>query len=183
MMSMLTGPEAWARVRAVAFAFENFTELPPASNRGQVVDRLQSFCGLDPTDANPWCACAVYYAGYYGLYDPTTKKSAWPCLKTAGCAQLGAWASEHKILRTTPQEGDIFLLWYPKLERFAHTGFVINKASALTWGTLEGNTSKPGDTNPATIREGWGWFSRTRTFGERDRFVRWTDLLPAPVLA
>lgn len=172
----MSGIALWPRVRAVAFAFRDFTELPPNSNRGQVVDRLQSFVGLDPKSANPWCACAVSYAGYYGLYDPVSKKSAWPLPLTAGCVVLAEFAAKHEVLYATPQEGDVFLIWHAELNRFAHTGFVVSPAGAA-WNTIEGNTSKPGDTNPATQREGWGWFSRVRTFGPKDRFIRWADLL------
>jgi hypothetical protein len=169
--------EAWPRVRAVAYAFRNFTELPPASNRGQVVDRLQEFAGLDPKGANPWCACAVYYAGFHGLLDPIAGASAWPLPKTASCALLGQFARAKGVLVAEPAEGDVFLLFYPKLKRFAHTGFVIGRNADGSWRTLEGNTSKPGDTNPATQREGWGWFERSRRFGVEDRFIRWLPLL------
>lgn len=173
----MPGAAAWPRVRAVAYSYQNFTELPPASNRGQVIDRFQAFTGLDPKQGNPWCACFVYYAGYFGLFDPVTKHSAWPLPKTAGCAALGEFGAAHKILVATPEEGDVFLIWYAAKSRFAHTGFVIGKNTDGTFRTLEGNTSKPGDTNPETMREGWGAFERTRTFAEKDRFLNWTALL------
>lgn len=167
----------WLQVRSVALSYRDFTELPPATNRGQVVDRFQAFVGLDPKAGSPWCAAFVYYAGYWGLYDPLAAKSAWPLPKTAGCAVLGEFAAKRAVLDTHPEVGDVFLLYYDKLKRFAHTGFILGRQADGSWLTLEGNTSKPGDTNPATQREGWGVFGRSRAFGAADRFIRWTSLL------
>lgn len=168
----------WHRVRAVAYAFEGFTEQPPGSNRGQVVDRLATATGYAAKDAVPWCACLVYYAGWRGLYDPVSRKSAWPLPKTGGCAALGEFAEAKGVLLepTRAQVGDVFLVWYESLGRFAHTGFLIYGREDGSWTTLDGNTSKPGDTNPATAREGWGTFERTRTLKAADRVIRWTDL-------
>jgi hypothetical protein len=78
------------------------------------------------------------------------------------------------------QSGDVFLVWYTfadGTQRFGHTGFLIHRNEDGSWVTLEGNTSKPGDTDPATAREGWGVFQRNRVLKEKDAVVRWIDLL------
>lgn len=171
----------------MAYAFQNFTELPPSSNRGQVVDRFVKHVGLDPKGAYAWCAAYVYYCGWYGLYDPVSDKSVWPLPKTAGCYALGRFAEQRGVLKPSAeaQAGDVFLVWYVfrdkagnvTEQRFGHTGFLVHKNADGSWMTLEANTSKPGDTNPATAREGWGVFQRTRVLKERDRVIRWSQLL------
>jgi hypothetical protein len=177
MADKLVSQTLWFRVRAVAYAFKDFTEQPANTNRGQVVDRFVKFVGLDPNGAYAWCAAAVYYCGYWGLYDSVSKKSAWPLKKTAGCKELGAFAEARGILMTEPEPGDVVLVWYEKYGRFAHTGFLVSKNADGSWTTLEGNTTMPGDTNPETAREGWGFFEKKRVLKPKDRFVRWTALL------
>jgi hypothetical protein len=167
----------WFRVRAVAHAFKDFTEMPPNTNRGQVVDRFVSFVGLDPKGGFAWCLASVYYCGYWGLFDPISAKSAWPLKKTAGCQDLADYAKAKKVLMDTPEEGDVFLVWYASKKRFAHTGFLISKNSDGSWNTIEGNTTKPGDDNPETAREGWGMFSKKRVLKPGDKFVRWMALV------
>jgi hypothetical protein len=159
------------RFRAVAYAFRDFTEQPPNTNRGQVVDRFLEFTGYDPKDNVPWCACYVYYCGYWAFYDHVSKKSAWPLPKTGGCAVLGSWAKKKEVLMTEPQPGDVFLTWYASKGRFAHTGIVVGPNPAGGWITIEGNTSGAGS------REGWGVFERVRHFKKDDRFIRWTGLV------
>lgn len=172
------GLALWPRVRAVAYSFRDFTE--QSTNQGQVVDRFIAHVGLNPTGKWPWCAAYVFYVGYYGLFDPVSQKSAWPLPKTAGCKELGVFAERKGILKEEAQAGDVFLAWYTFKDqpaRFAHTGFLIHRNPDGSWLTLEGNTSKPGDTDPKTAREGWGVFQRTRVLKPKDRAIRWTDLL------
>lgn len=66
-----------------------------------------------------------------------------------------------------PKVGDIGLLYFPKMGRFAHTFFVTDPPDATgRWGTIEGNTSGGGS------REGWGVFRQRRLFKSQDRFIR-----------
>lgn len=150
-------PEVEA-VLGAARALRFVREEPPGSNAGQAVEAFLQLTGLGK--GQPWCAAYVAWVGVAALGE------RWPLPRTASCYQLGEFAREWSTLLTTPAPGDVFLLWYPKLNRFAHTGFV------TAAGTLEGNTSGGGS------REGWGVFERTRTWGERDRFIRWRDLIP-----
>jgi hypothetical protein len=146
-------------VLAAARALRFVREEPKSSNRGQGVEAIQRSTGNGPGD--PWCASYVTYCGVAAI------GQAWPLPASGSCASLGRYAEEHGLLVTGPPErGDVFLLWYPKLDRFAHTGFCTDS----TGTTLEGNTGQKGE------REGWGVFERTRTFGENDRFIRWRSL-------
>lgn len=163
---------AVARVTAAAMATVGLNE-QGGPNCGQFVETVLKFCGLGK--GYPWCAAYVSYIGTKAL-TPVGGKSAWPLPKTAGCAVLGDFAAKHDLLRTRPAPGDVFLVYFPKLKRFAHTGFIVGNVQELSDGrweatTIEGNTSDNGS------REGWGTLKRQRKFGPNDRFVRWTDLL------
>lgn len=142
-------------------------EEPKNSNRGQAVEAFLARVGLKPGD--PWCAAAVSYIG------DTLYGERWPLPMTGGCATLGDAAKRLKVLHQTPEAGDVFLVYFPKLRRLAHTGFVLEvqseKNGATTCRTWEGNTNDGGS------RDGYGMFERTRTFGPNDRFIRWRDAL------
>jgi hypothetical protein len=153
---------------AVCGAFQNLTE-QGKDNHGQIVEWFLKFVGLDP--GNPWCAAYVSYCGFHALKDPVTLKSSWPLTLTGGCAVLGEAAKKLGVLMDEPEAGDLFLLYYPKLGRFAHTGAVRSVTGTLAGLTMEGNTSGGGS------REGWGCFARERQFAARDRFIRWKNLL------
>lgn len=146
------------------------SEVPPNSNAGPFVEPLLKKVGLAKGD--PWCAADVYDIGTIA-FDGTTL--VWPLPRTGGCAILGEYAAKHNVLVSTPEVGDVFLLW-EKVEgvyRFAHTGFVrsIVDAATKTCGTTEGNT------NSAASREGWLHAEKTRVFKPEDRFIRWVNLL------
>lgn len=131
------------------------------SNRGQAVEAFLAFVGLAP--GNPWCAAFVAYVGR-AVLDTT-----WPLPRVGGCASLGEAAVARGLLRDSPKVGDIFLMYSPTHQRFNHTGFVTSVSSSGQCGTVEGNTNAGGSP------EGTGVFERTRTFGPRDRFIRWTE--------
>ena len=146
-------------VLRVAASQVNVTECPPNSNAGLKVEEYLSSVGL--AKGNPWCAAFVYWVGRFAL------GAKWPLPKTGGCATLGDHATAHGLMALKPQAGDVFLIYFPSLKRFAHTGFVVS-VEGTTCTTIEGNTSGAGS------REGWGVFQRTRTLGTKDRVIRWT---------
>lgn len=151
-----------AALRAIRFVKEQ----PPGSNRGQGVEAMQQLVSISP--GSPWCAACVAWAGQSAL----GKK--WPLPLTGGCAALGDFAKQKKVLMPTPQVGDVFLLYFPSLKRFGHTGFITGQAEGSAWTTIEGNAADP---SQPSSREGYGVFQRTRTFGASDRFIQWTALL------
>lgn len=165
----MTRAEAVARLIGAMEALEGVAEEPKGSNSGTMVERFLKAVGLKRGD--PWCAAVVADAGKRALRDPVTKKSTWPLPMTGGCAYLHSWAAQRKVLRETPQVGDVFLLWYPSKGRMAHTGIITAVLPDGSCMTLEGNTSD------GKSREGWGLLSHHRTFGAKDRFIRWTDLI------
>jgi hypothetical protein len=84
------------------------------------------------------------------------------------------------VLRNVPAEGDVFLLYSPKLRRFAHTGVVVSvdqcigsaRDAVYVCTTLEGNTNEDGS------REGRMTLRKTRRFSPAngDQFIHWPDV-------
>lgn len=146
-------------VLAAARALRFVREEPRNSNSGQAVAAFLKRVGLGT--GYPWCAAFVSYVGdaAYG--------KAWPLPLTAGCAALGEAAKAKGTLVNTPLPGDVFLVWFPKLGRFAHTGFIVSVGKGKVHQCIEGNTNDGGS------RDGWGVFERPRTFGPKDKFIRW----------
>ena len=149
-----------ATARSLLFVREE----PRNSNKGQAVEAFLKVTGLG--GGYPWCAALIAWCGQAAF------GSRWPLPLTAGCAALGTAAAQKGILTATPHVGDVFLLYYPSLGRFAHTG-LITGISGPSCHTIEGNTNDGGS------RDGWGVFPRVRTFGPRDRFIHWQDILEA----
>ena len=134
-------------------------EDPAGSNAGPRVEGYLKVVGLKR--GAPWCAAFVAWCGVQ-LLGPT-----WPVPRTGGCAALGEWAGKNGILLDRPAIGDLFLLEFPRLHRFAHVGLVAEDPDVTGhWGTIEGNS------NPAGGREGFGVFRHRRAFGSQDRFIR-----------
>ena len=138
-----------------ALACEGAFEIQP--NAGPFVERILATLGLPK--GNPWCAAFVYATG------TTMAGTDWPLPKTAGCQALYDFAMKKKWIRTTPQRGDVFLIWHAELARFAHTGFMLDDTDL----TISGNTSGAGS------RDGWLVGKRRWTFAPADRFIRWAS--------
>jgi hypothetical protein len=151
-------------VLRVASATLGASEVPPNTNTGPYVERV--LAGTHTPKGNPWCAAWVTDVGTHALGE------RWPVLRTASVQQMAEWAESKGIRYTAkPQIGDLFCLWFPKLNRFAHVGIV---AAVQTDGqivTVEGNTSGAGE------REGWMVASKLRKLGRQDRLIRWAALL------
>lgn len=142
-------------------------------NHGEMVSKILASVGLEPGE--PWCCATVSYVGHraFMAFDPHTlaRTSRWPLVMTGGCQQLADDAHRKGVLVDTPQRGDLFVEWFEHYGRFAHTG-VIDQVFADGAVTIEGNTNpKPHE------RNGFGCFVKHRTFGPKDRFIRWAQLL------
>jgi hypothetical protein len=159
-----------AQYLAAANAFVGFTE-QGGPNAGQVVEAFLASVGLQK--GQPWCAAFVNYVGQRTF--SVLGKSTWPVPMAGGCAYLGSWATQKKILRRTGHVGDLFLLHYPSMKRFAHIGILVAPVAGKsnTWLCIEGNTSGAGS------REGWMVAKRERVINPADghRFIRWADLV------
>lgn len=141
-------------------------------NGGQMVDLFLKATGLGT--GYPWCAAFLAYVGKltFSVDQPKTK---WPVPLTAACLQIGNWAKKEGVLKEDCEIGDLFLLYYPSLKRFAHTGVVIAKVpdKPHRYVVIDGNTSTTGS------REGWVVAKQERTINPSagHRFVRWVDAM------
>lgn len=164
-----TQERAIERVLLVARTQRNVTECPPNTNRGLKVQDYLAAVHLPP--GQPWCAAWVNWCGSEAL------GRTWPVPLAGGCETLHLWAVERGVWRTAPTTGVIFLQFREWDQggihhaRYAHTGFVLSRETAGRWATLEGNTSGGGS------REGWGVFPQHRSWGPKDGFVYWWELL------
>lgn len=150
-------------------------EQPPNTNRGPFVKRVLARTKLG--EGYPWCAAVVADWGAIAL------GSAWPVPLTASVPQLAEWARRENcryipsgVGNGVPQVGDLYVKWYANKNRFAHVGLIV-QIDGLRVYTRDGNTSDPKDTDPERQREGWGVFEKWRTLTERDRLIRWTQVL------
>lgn len=149
------------------------SEEPPGSNRGVAIDFFNYFSlpvwkpFPNGMKGAPWCAAFVSTVGRLALGE------AWPVVRTPSCLAIGKWAESQGVLfqhSDGPQRGDLFLLYYERLKRYGHVGFVTS-VTADSFETLEGNTSMTGG------REGHGVFQRIRRRTEKTFFVRWVSKL------
>lgn len=141
-------------------------------NHGEQVELFLQRTGLP--GGYPWCAAFVAYVGYYAFLDNEGKRSLWPLPLTAGCQPLADYAKSHDALVEDPVPGDVFLVYFPSLGRFAHTGVVLTSPDANGYiRTIEGNTNDDGS------RDGIGVFFRSRKLDPRagHRFIRWVSLV------
>ncbi len=162
-------------VIAAATSFVGLGE--EGDNRSQMVELFLREVRQPP--GQPWCAAFVHHVGYWAHYDHKAARSRWPLPATASCWVLSDFARRNKMLQDEPQPGDVFLLYFPALKRYAHTGIVVSVEQALGSGdertyvctTIEGNTNHEG------AREGRLTLQKTRRFSLQngDRFIRWCE--------
>jgi hypothetical protein len=134
-------------------------EQPIGSNRGPQVDEYVRSVGLDPADANPWCAAFVYFC-----FDQAAQKlnERNPVIKTGAVLEHWKLAGTQGVTRVLQrdavanpalvQPGHIFIL--ATGGGHGHTGLV-DEVQGGKLVTIEGNTNEGGS------REGIGVFRRT----------------------
>jgi hypothetical protein len=118
------------------------------ANRGKEVAQYLASTGLGP--GYPWCAAFVSWCFQQAQ------------VENPGSAWVPAYFTKSKMIylrgkfqSKIPETGDVFSIWYARLNRPAHIGFVDK------WGkdwivTVEGNTNEGGS------REGMGVFKKRR---------------------
>lgn len=140
------------------------TETPPNSNAGLKVETYQKTTGN--VKGAPWCCSAMVWCfDYAGI--------AWPWVRSGLVTAVvaDARAKGQVFVSAVAQPGDLFALWFPKLNRHAHIGVLVSRGAGDRWATYEGNTDDDGG------RDGWGFFARSgargRTLTEKDVVLRW----------
>jgi hypothetical protein len=134
-------------------------EVPRGSNRSPEIDAMNRYANAPL--GSPWC-CSFVVTCLAGTDNELPV--------TASCQHLADAAIKKGLVvpQSEARRGDIFLLWYPSLGRYAHTGFVDSGNMNGVIDTIEGNTNDGGS------RDGWGVFERDRTLKPKDLIVRWS---------
>jgi hypothetical protein len=145
-------------VQAVYTSQIGVTELT-GHNDGLMVETYLYSVGL--SKGNPWCAAFVKWTFIQAGYSPPI--TAWS--PTAFNSNNVVWNGRY-ILKQ-PQAGDVFVLWFPKLRRIAHTGFYDYGINNTVYSSVEGNTNEAGS------REGDGVYRKKRSYRATYRISRW----------
>lgn len=137
-------------------------------NMGPAVQFFQRAADIPP--GAPWCAafvnaCAELAGALLNIWSPLEQ------VKREGFVQdYYTWADRHGKLVSFDDvaPGDLFLLWYRRLERYAHIGFVdtVDREQRV-FTTIEGNTNEDGG------REGYMVASKVRSNSPAIVYVRW----------
>lgn len=120
----------------------------------------------------PWCAAFARWTLLRAAAELSMAPESVPILTTLGarefaaCANIHRWAMRNGLLRSSPEEGDLFLLL--SRGRARHTGFV-TRVTGARFETIEGNTNLDG------APEGIGVFARSRPVTGAYRFVRYIE--------
>ena len=153
-------------------------------NDGPRVEQYLRQVGLKRGD--PWCAAFVCWVfDQAGVANPRTGwspglfpkgKLIWERKevvggRVAGEKVAGAVAGEkvavgRKAVKSLPQRGDVFGIWFPEKNRIAHAGFV-DRWDKSWLITVEGNTNEAGS------REGDGVLRKRRLVRSVYQVVKW----------
>jgi len=116
----------------------------------------------------PWCAGLVNWCGEQaaklkGVESPLEAVRLQAYVQSY--YQL-AVAGGHIIPPEEVGPGDLFMLWYSSLQRYAHIGFVDGLVTD-TYPTIEGNTNKAGEREGTLVKD------KVRPLSSTVKFVRW----------
>lgn len=142
-------------------------------NRGPAVELFLR--AADLRRGAPWCAafvnaCAEYGFALRNLRSPLEKVGRQGFVQdyvTYGKGQ--GW----EVGWDEVEPGDLFALWFPSKDRYAHIGLVYDPPRAGVpdgeFTTIEGNTGDQGE------REGYKVATRKRPLSDGVIFLRWTE--------
>jgi hypothetical protein len=124
-------------------------------------------------DGSPWCAdfvnwCAKFAADILEIHSPLEDVSNQAYVQSYVDHFAAQGMTTKRPGKVEP--GYLFALWFPKLNRYGHIGFVKSiDMKAWTFTTVEGNSNDEGS------REGKEVCSNTRPITDRVLFIRWAD--------
>lgn len=128
-------------------------------NDGKDVLKYQKNAGLGT--GYSWCACFVKWCFDQAAIKTTI--TAW----SPTCHNKKNIVMMNSTYKQSLRRGDVFTLYYPKLGRIGHTGFVRKKFGTNSVETVEGNT------NSAGSREGDGVYVKVRPKSSIYSITRW----------
>lgn len=132
------------------------------NNDGKRVEEYLAISNLGKGYA--WCASFVSWTfAQAGFEEPNTPWS--PALFPKNRI---IWPQKAHTGMVKPRKGDVFGIWFPRLERIAHAGFVDEWGQAFII-TVEGNTNETGSA------EGDGVYRKRRPIGSIHKVANWVD--------
>lgn len=128
-------------------------------NDGEQVEAYLKSVGRHKGDA--WCAAFVHWT--LEQCDMPRVKSGWSPSWFPSSKVIYQRQSQHN---QTPESGDVFGIWFQKLKRIAHVGFIDQWQNDWVT-TVEGNTNEAGS------REGDGVYKKRRLNRQIYKVARW----------
>lgn len=146
-----------------------------------------AYIGFDATGAcglsRAWNTAAVQWWGYWSHYDCRSRRSSWPLPEVEDADALARHARERDILTIAPVEGDIFLQYSARQQRFFRASVVtqvVDRRLSQTIGWYFDIVAIEGDIAARGLFRGAVRQVRRRAMAARgDRFARWTELAAA----
>lgn len=136
-------------------------------NRGPAVEEYQKAGNNLP--GSSWCMDFVLWN-----LDIVLGPDKMPLFRSGRVQDVYDHAKDLACIYQQPLEGDIFVKYYPSLNRFAHTGFVYQLKGLGSFKSVEGNGNEQGG------NDGYGVISKTRA-NARDashyEYIRWRNLV------
>jgi hypothetical protein len=128
-------------------------------NDGKQVEAYLKSTGLGK--GYSWCAAFVKWC--FDQADVKTPITAW---SPSAHNSRNVVYFKRSLLKPV-QPADVFTIWYPRLNRIGHTGFVDGQVNSKIIQTVEGNT------NYAGSREGDGVYRKKRSLNTIHSITRW----------
>lgn len=156
----IANPVKRAEVKKVYDSQLHVRELT-GKNDGVDVEKYLRYTGLGKGYA--WCAAFVCWSlGEAAVPNP---KNAWSPAMVPTNKLI--YQHQSKVYNGTPQQGDVFGIYYSNLKRVGHVGFIDEWPSGSYTITVEGNTNGVGS------REGDGVYRKRRLKSQIYKVANW----------
>ncbi|MCZ2085343.1 MAG: hypothetical protein LC112_13835 [Flavobacteriales bacterium] len=130
-------------------------------NDGVQVEKYLSTVNL--TKGYPWCAAFVKW----NLLNAGITEASRINGMALTCHNMNNVVYFNRSYSKEVQTADVFTLYYAKLKRIGHTGFVDKRINRSIYRSVEGNTNEAGS------REGDGVYVKYRSFNATYSITRW----------
>ncbi len=133
------------------------------NNDGKEVEKILATVGLGK--GFPWCAAAVKY----GLLNAGIVSAKQINGMALSCENKKSFVYKSRTWLRQLIHGDVFTIYYARLKRIGHTGFV-DRIANKEYGTV---VTYEGNTNSGGSRDGDGFYVRIRQIASLHSISRW----------